>query len=160
MKSRQNLKRAQTVEAPKVWTVLAKCHHAVAVFAERSVVAEGLCLSDFMVLEALLHKGSLTISAIAEKVLLASASMTSAIDRLGERGLVTRSDSKEDRRVRLISLTAKGKKLITSMYSSHARHLEDIMKDLSSTERKQLQTLLKKLGCAAKEALNDMDKLR
>ena len=43
------------------------------------------------VLEVLLHKGPLTISVIGEKVLLASASMTSAIDRLEIRELVRRS---------------------------------------------------------------------
>ncbi len=154
---RNDKKGARSVGAPKVWTVLSKCHHAIAKFVERSVAAQGLCLSDFMVLEALLHKGPLTISAVGEKVLLASASMTSAIDRLDGRGLVTRSYSKADRRIRLISLTPKGKAMIASMYDSHASHLENMMKGVSTMERRQLEVLLKKIGYAAEESLDAVD---
>src|SRR5262249_12340195 len=58
--------------------------------AEQSIRNAGLCLTDFAALEALLHKGPLTITQIQEKVLLASGSMTAAIDWLEKRGLVVR----------------------------------------------------------------------
>ena len=70
------------VNAAKLWIVLARCHRVLAISVERSIAGLGLCLSDFMVLEALLHKGPLTISEIQAKVLLASGSMTAAVDRV------------------------------------------------------------------------------
>ena len=76
----------------------------------------GAGISDFMVLEVLLHKGPLTISAIGEKVLLASASMTSAIDRLEKRGLVRRRSCNSDRRIRIVELTDCGKAFIEEIY--------------------------------------------
>jgi MarR family 2-MHQ and catechol resistance regulon transcriptional repressor len=67
MKSKQ-----RKPNAAQLWIVLARCHRAVSTLVERSIADLGLCLSDFMVLEALLHKGPLTISDIQAKVLLAS----------------------------------------------------------------------------------------
>jgi len=72
---------------PKLWIVLARAHRALSMLVERSIANTGLCLSDFMVLEALLHKGPLTITAIQDKVLLATGSMTAAVDRVESKGL-------------------------------------------------------------------------
>ena len=102
----------EKIAAAKLWLVLARAAGAVGTYIERSMGLKGYCLTDFMILEALLHKGPMTISAIGEKVLLASASMTSAIDRLEERKLVHRSLSAEDRRVRLVNLTSEGRRFI------------------------------------------------
>ena len=113
---------------------------------------QGFCLTDFMILEALLHKGPLTISAIGEKVQLASASMTSAIDRLEERGLVRRSLSAEDRRVRLVDLSCDGKKFIARLFEKHSDDLEAISTGFSQDEREVLYAAFKKIGFAAKAA--------
>src|SRR5580704_678957 len=110
--------------APKLWIVLARCHHALALLVERDIASLGLCLSDFMVLEALLHKGPLTISEIQAKVLLASGSMTAAVDRLESRGLAIRKATAGDRRVRRIELTPAGRRLIAGAFGKHASRLE------------------------------------
>jgi MarR family 2-MHQ and catechol resistance regulon transcriptional repressor len=78
---------AQT-EAPRLWIVLSRCYRAVRQKAESSIAGAGMGLSDFAALEALLHKGPLTITEIQAKVLLASGSMTAAVDRLEKKGLV------------------------------------------------------------------------
>jgi MarR family 2-MHQ and catechol resistance regulon transcriptional repressor len=72
----------------------------------------GLCRTDFAALEAPLHKGRLTISQIRDKVLLASGSMTAAVDRL--EGLVVRKTSPRDRRARVLELTAEARPLAAS----------------------------------------------
>jgi MarR family transcriptional regulator, 2-MHQ and catechol-resistance regulon repressor len=146
------MKKDPAISAPKLWIVLARCYGSIAAYVEQSIAAEKLCLSDFMVLEVLLHKGPLTISEIGKKVLLANASMTSAIDRLDERGLVLRKADEEDRRIRLIHLTPRGRALISAIFDRHQRQLEVLMSDLSQTERTQLYRGLKKLGLAAQDA--------
>src|SRR5579864_9108256 len=90
------------ITAPKLWIVLARCHRAIAIAVERSIAELGLCLSDLMVLEALLHKGPLTISEIQAKVLLASGSMTAAVDRVESMGLVKIGSSSTDRRAKVL----------------------------------------------------------
>ena len=134
------------VTAPKLWIVLARCHRALASSVERGIENLGLCLSDFMVLEVLLHKGPLTISGIQAKVLLASGSMTAAVDRVESMGLVVRKTTPKDRRARLLELTPKGRRLIERAFEAHAGHLEEAMSVLDDRERRQLYAGLKKLG--------------
>src|ERR1700729_3185063 len=100
------------ISAPRLWLVLARAYGSMVSYIEGAIAGQGLGLSDFMVLEVLLHKGPLPISAIGEKVLLASASMTSAIDRLEKRGLVDRRSCNSDRRLRYVELTDCGKAFI------------------------------------------------
>ena len=134
------------VSAPRLWIVLARCHRALNLAVERSIAELGLGLSDFMVLEALLHKGPLTISEIQVKVLLASGSMTAAVDRVEAMGLVVRKTATEDRRARLLTLTPKGRRLVEAAFREHTGHLEAAMSILNDTEKQQLYGPLKKLG--------------
>jgi MarR family 2-MHQ and catechol resistance regulon transcriptional repressor len=137
------------IEAIKLWTVLARCHRALSDHANRSIAGTNLCMSDFTALEALLHKGPLTIGQIQEKVLLTSGSMTAAIDRLEKRGDVTREPVEADRRSRLVRLTAPGRKLIRSAFRRHAQDMEAAFSVLNDEEREQLYGLSKKLGLFA-----------
>jgi len=141
------------VSAPRLWLVLARAYGSMVSYIEGSIVAQGLGLSDFMVLEVLLHKGPLTISAIGEKVLLASASMTSAIDRLEKRGLVQRRSCSSDRRIRLVELTDCGKTFIEEIFARHEKDLEAVTSGLSDEERQVMYEGLKKIGHAAKVAV-------
>jgi len=152
----EDMKTKQTKpNAAQLWIVLARCHRAVSALVERSVAELGLCLSDFMVLEALLHKGPLTISAIQAKVLLASGSMTAAVDRLEKRGLVVRKTTVADRRARLLELTAEGRQLIDRAFKEHAADLERVMAALDTAEKDELYVCLKKLGQFAAETLRE-----
>lgn len=134
------------LSASKLWIVLARCYRALALSVERSMGALGLCLSDFMVLEVLFHKGPLTISEIQAKILLASGSMTAAVDRVESRGLVVRKTTAKDRRARVLELTADGRRLIEGAFGKHARDLDGLMSVLDEREKKSVYASLKKLG--------------
>ena len=134
----------------RLWTVLARAYRSMADVLEASVAEEGMCLSDFAVLEVLLHKGSLPISTIGEKVLLTNAAMTAAVDRLEVRGLVKRVCSEEDGRVRLVTLTACGRKLITDVFRRHEAEIEGMMGGLDAEARDGMRAGLKTIGLTAK----------
>jgi len=148
------VKKSDRITAPRLWLVIAKSYRALSQLAERSIANTGLCLTDFGALEALLHKGPLTISEIQDKVRLASGSMTAAVDRLEKLGLVVRKASPNDRRARVVHLTAEGKRLAASSFERHAKDLEALMSVMSEREREQLHTSLKKLGLLAAEKLD------
>jgi MarR family 2-MHQ and catechol resistance regulon transcriptional repressor len=126
-----------------------KASRAVSACARDSIEHTGLGLSDFAVLEALLHVGPLAVNAIGRKVFLTSGSITTAVDRLVSRGLVSRTDDPEDRRVRVIALTNEGRRLITPAYAQHEADLEQVVSTLTPSERTTLFALLRKLGRAA-----------
>jgi MarR family transcriptional regulator, 2-MHQ and catechol-resistance regulon repressor len=135
--------------AGQLWVVLARCHRALSQLVERSVANAGLGLSDFMILEALLHKGPLTIGEIQVKVLLASGSMTAAVDRLERKGCIVRKPDAQDRRAKVIELTREGRKLITRIFSGHMTELEQWVSVLSEKEMEQTYGVLRKLGLHA-----------
>ncbi len=139
--------------AASVWLVMMKAHRSLQALMEQSIASLGIGVSDFMILEALLHKGAMKISQLGEKVLLANASMTAAIDRLEQRGLVERQSGETDRRVRTVQLTGCGRHLIEQLYAKHERDIDVLMQPLQPAEREELRSSLKKLGLAAQEAL-------
>jgi MarR family transcriptional regulator, 2-MHQ and catechol-resistance regulon repressor len=140
------------IEAPRLWIVLSRCYRSVSQIAESSIAEAGLCLSDFAALEALLHKGPLTITEIQSKVLLASGSMTAAVDRFERKGLVIRRATPSDRRAKVLELTSEGKRVAEAAFQRHAAELQAAMAILNGTEKRQLYGLLKKLGLFAAEA--------
>jgi MarR family 2-MHQ and catechol resistance regulon transcriptional repressor len=129
-----------------LWLILMKAYRALAQVDARSIASSGLGISDFAVLEILLHKGPLPVNAIGRNVMLTSGSITTAIDRLERKRFVRRQACPNDRRVTYVTLTATGRTLIRRVFSAHASKLETVFEPLSAAERSALATLLKKLG--------------
>lgn len=141
-----------------VFLVLWKAARAVQAYAEKSIMDLEIGGSDFAVLEALLHKGSLPVNEIGKKVLLTSGSITVAVDRVEEKGLVERRAHGTDRRARIVHLTKEGRKLITRAYTQHAADLEQLVSaSLTPKERATLIRLLKKIGYQAAEYAQSQD---
>jgi MarR family transcriptional regulator, 2-MHQ and catechol-resistance regulon repressor len=136
----------QDTSGVHVWLVLMKAYHALAARAEESLNLSdtGLGDSDFRVLEALLSKGPLPVNTIGPKVWLTPGSISVAVDRLEKKKLVKRRTT-DDRRVRLVGLTAKGRELVAKTFERHAAAMEKAC-SLSKEERLNLLELLKKLG--------------
>ena len=109
----------------------------------------GLCMSDFAILEVLLHKGPLPVNVIGQKVLLTSGSITTAVTRLETRGLVSKQPGTRDRRVTEVHLTPEGETFAREQYARHLECLQAITRVLSAEEQGTLVTLLKKLGLHA-----------
>lgn len=148
-------KLADDATGAHVWLVLMKAFRSVQRHAAASIASLDLGLSDFVVLEMLLHKGPMKVNDIGRKVDLTSGSITTAVDRLQARGLVSRQVDGEDARSRIVRLTAKGNALIRTAFAAHADRLEMAAGGLDAKERKQLITLLKKLGLEAQARLGE-----
>ena len=129
-----------------VWLVFMKAFQALLPHAARSIKRTELGDSDFRVLEALLHKGPLPVNTIGPKVWLTPGSISVAVDRLVKKGLVSRKDHPDDRRVRQVELTTKGRALIARGFQEHSAAMETSVRVLSKNERLTLLRLLKKLG--------------
>lgn len=147
-------------EGVHLWLILWKATRSMEDFAHSSLQATGLGLTDFAILEALLHKGPLPVNAFREKVLLSSGSMTAAVDRLEKAGFVERRSTKDDRRTRLVHLTAKGRKQIEPVFARHRRDMEEAFECLNPTQRDVLGAMLRKLGEHANGLTNNTDNVR
>jgi MarR family transcriptional regulator, 2-MHQ and catechol-resistance regulon repressor len=136
----------QKTEATHVFLVLWRTYRAMLSKSEDSRKNLGLGDSDFRVLEVLLHKGPTPVNVIGEKVELTTGSITTAVDRMEAKWLVVRKNHPEDRRVRIVELTPKGRRLIEKAYAQHEIDMERAMKHFSREDRAVLIELLKRLG--------------
>jgi len=150
----KQLNSTPDVSATHVWLILRKAGRAVEQNAMSSVSGLHLGLTDFAVLELLLHKGPQPVNVIGKKILLTSGSITSAIDRLEARKLVHRTPHPEDRRARVVQVTACGKRIIKDAFRQHELDMEETMAVLTHHERRELTRLLKKVGLFAAARLN------
>ncbi len=128
------------------WLIWMKGFQAAAKYLYAGLEETGLDDTDFRILEALLNKGPLPVNTIGPKVNLTPGSISVAVDRLLDRGLVSRVESPEDRRVRVVSLTLKGKELIAPVFRKHAVEIRKMFADASPKEVRSLETILKKIG--------------
>ena len=146
------LMKKPSSDAIHVWLVLNKAWQAITRYGAAGIQHAGLGDSDFRVLEVLLHKGPLPVNTIGPKVNLTPGSISVAIDRLYGKGLVSRVESAEDRRIRIVALTPSGKKLIVPVFRKHAAAMRKVFSELSSDELQQLESILRRVGRRA-EAL-------
>jgi MarR family 2-MHQ and catechol resistance regulon transcriptional repressor len=128
------------------WLVWMKAFQAAAKYLYAGLEDTGLCDSDFRILEALLNRGPLPVNTIGPKVNLTPGSISVAVDRLFDKGLVSRVESPEDRRVRVVSLTPRGKELIGPIFRKHAGEIGKLFADTTPKEVRSLETILKKIG--------------
>jgi MarR family 2-MHQ and catechol resistance regulon transcriptional repressor len=125
---------------------LTRCTNSVlARLAERNTIGD-LTYSQFAVLEALYHLGSMTQSEISTKVLKSGSNMTTVIDNLERDGLVRRERDAKDRRVIHIHLTEAGTGKIEAVFPNHVAVLVEEFGLLSASEQVTLGKLCKKLG--------------
>src|SRR5437899_6415381 len=119
MKRRRLRKQAPDASGTHLWLLMMKAHRTLQRLATRSIEASEVGLSDFAVLEMLLHKGPQPVNEIGRRIELTSGAITTAVDRLESRGLVTREAHENDRRARIVRLTARGKEQAVKVFAGH-----------------------------------------
>jgi len=85
------------------------------------------------------------ISDLQERVLLSQPALSRLVERLVERGLVSRCEDPHDGRAVRVSLTDQGRELQRSIGRRHAADVTDAMAALSDDELSQLAALTAKL---------------
>ena len=147
--------RKQPPEALHAWLVMLKAWHSMSRYLLPSLLEEGLGESDFRVLEVLMHKGPMPVNAIGPKVYLNPGSVSVAVDRLYKKGLVSRAECSEDRRVRTVSLTEKGRQMFVPLFRRHTALIKRAFQDVSGEEMQQVEQVLKKIGKRAESLAED-----
>ncbi len=105
----------------------------------------GLSLGQFAVLEALYHKGDLSVGEVQRKILSSSGTMPVIVRNLEKRGLLTKSPDGEDRRRNILHITEEGRKLIAEIFPLNKELILESLSPLSREEKDALLKLLKKL---------------
>lgn len=135
--------------ALELFTVLSRAYNWVNAHATRDHRRYGLNPTEFGILELLYHKGPMPLQQIGEKILISSGNITYSVDKLEQKHLLARRPAQNDRRVIFAELTEEGTALLKDIFPQHAEVLRAATAGLTSEEKAQAITLLKKLGLAA-----------
>jgi MarR family 2-MHQ and catechol resistance regulon transcriptional repressor len=114
--------------------------------AIRFLNESGITESQFYVLDAIYHYGSLNQKEIGEKVFRSGGNITLVIDNLEKQDLVKRVRGKEDRRFFTIHLTKAGKNQMDKLFPKFLSAVVYEMKSLNEADQVKLQKYCKMIG--------------
>jgi len=139
--------KAEEIETSKLWLVLSRTHRALVGFIEGGIAAQGMNVSDFLVLEALFYHQPLGLEDIAQKTRLADPTVFGAVERLERFNLIGRTLCPQDfGESWTVTLTKHGFEVLSKVYAQHVKDTEIAMGGLTSEERVHLYRGLKKIG--------------
>jgi MarR family 2-MHQ and catechol resistance regulon transcriptional repressor len=95
------------------------------------------------------------VNAIGPKVYLNPGSVSVAVDRLYNKGFVSRAECTKDRRVRTVSLTEEGRRMFVPLFRRHTALIKRAFQDVTVEERQQIELVLKKIGKRAERLAED-----
>jgi MarR family transcriptional regulator, 2-MHQ and catechol-resistance regulon repressor len=134
------------IRALNSYIKLVRATEAVNARTGQNFMAAGLSVSQFGVLEALLHGGPLCQRDLARKILKSTGNITMVIDNLEKRGLVLRERDSGDRRFITIHLSDAGRELIAAIFPKQVAAIVAEMSALTDEEQEELARLCRKLG--------------
>jgi MarR family 2-MHQ and catechol resistance regulon transcriptional repressor len=138
--------KPEQIRALDAYIKLTRAAGSINLAMSRSLSQSGLTESQFGVLEALHHLGPMRPCELAAKLLTSGANMTTVIDNLEKRNLISRERDTDDRRSFTIRLTDEGDAIISELFPRHADFITQGMSALDPGEQLMLGELCRKLG--------------
>lgn len=115
-----------------------------AIFAQELAGAE-LTSVQLIALAAIIDSPKLDATRLAEMIDFDKATIGGVVERLERKGLIERTVSKADRRVKTLVATRAGKRLLAESMDSVERVQEQLLAPLSAAERENFMRLLRRI---------------
>jgi DNA-binding MarR family transcriptional regulator len=130
--------------AIKIGAFMLRCMGGRSSEVFRVIDDSGLTFSQMKVLVELetAEEDARTVTALSEELGISAASASRAADGLVRKKLLTRVEDADDRRVRRLALTAKGRELAERIISARLAGLEGFADSLEPDERQKLEAAL------------------
>lgn len=130
----------------KILIALHRVVNAVDSKTAKLVKAYGLSLGQFAVLEALYHKGEMTVGQVQKKILSSTGTMPVIIKNLEKRQFISRKEDENDKRKRLLYITDKGRDIISKVFPKNKEIIIEYFKNMEIDEKKEFLRLMKSLN--------------
>jgi DNA-binding MarR family transcriptional regulator len=126
-----------------LWVRLAKCYGLVLREVRDAQADSKVTLAQFDVLAQLLrHEDGMTVGQLSAVLLVTAGNVTGLVDRMSARGWVTRRASVDDQRVRIVRLTAAGRRIAVREVQRQEELLGRVFGALSKSEQSSLSLQL------------------
>lgn len=106
----------------------------------------GLSLAQMTVLMHLYYQGPSEVTNFCEMMQITPAGASQMIERMVQQGVVQRSEAPIDRRVRLVSLTEQGRRLVEESIAARQVWLEQLVENLPEQDRERINEALQTLN--------------
>ncbi|GGA87254.1 MarR family transcriptional regulator [Neiella marina] len=106
----------------------------------------GLTSPQLLVLQALKNRGPMISREIANEISLSQATVTSILDRLEAKQLISRTRSEQDRRKVLVSLTSHGEEKTAGAPAPLQEHFVEQFQELEDWEQSMILASLQRLA--------------
>jgi DNA-binding MarR family transcriptional regulator len=137
-------------DSPDLTWLLHRAAQHMRTALDEAAQAHGLTLArDWIVLAALSSGARQTQLSLANSLGLDKTTMTSLLDRLETRGLITRRPDRHDRRARIPELTEAGRRVEAEVTGARDRVEAHLLRTFTEAEQRQLRELLARLTAAA-----------
>ncbi len=111
-----------------------------------SIRRDDITLQQAALIRILVQNGPTSMHKLSEELMVTPPNITGIVDRLEQKGLVERIESKQDRRKTEIMLTAKGEALHQKVREDYRESLGKSLASLTHDEQETLALLLAKLS--------------
>lgn len=116
-------------------------NHVSHAFA-RKVEARGVTVAEWVLLRVLYAHDALAPSALADQMGMTRGAISKLTDRLADKELVTRTVDKEDRRCRVLALTAPGRALVPELSALADQNDAEFFSHLSAADREAVRQVM------------------
>jgi DNA-binding MarR family transcriptional regulator len=113
--------------------------------------ATGLSMPQFGILMQLHYRKDCGVSDIGERFDITNAAASQLVDKLVQSGLIQRQEDPNDRRAKLLNLTAKGRELIQQDVEKRYRWVDQLTGKLTAEERAKIAEALSIMTQTAQE---------
>ena len=103
----------------------------------------GITYPQFQVLEALLHKGNMTVGDIRNSILSSNGTIPVIINNLQKMSMVNRAKDPQDNRRSIVKLTNKGRELILEVWAKNEQMFSRKFSVWTEDEKKELIRLFR-----------------
>lgn len=106
----------------------------------------GLTSGQFAVLEALYHKGELSVGEVQDKILSTSGTIPVIVKNLEKEGFLQKSNDESDKRRFILQITQKGKELMDIIYPENEEIIISMINTWSKDEQEEILNYMRKFG--------------
>lgn len=114
------------------------------ILLSRKLLYENMAITEFKTLLILFNEGDTPIQKMARKVFLTSGSMTYIANKLVNKQFIYKTQSNEDKRVFMLSLTEKGREKIKALILFTEPIIEDYFSGYTKNEKERIIKILRK----------------
>ncbi|MEW9077215.1 MarR family winged helix-turn-helix transcriptional regulator [Terrisporobacter glycolicus] len=106
----------------------------------------GLTSAQFAVLEALYHKGDLSVGEVQDKILSTSGTIPVIVKNLEKEGFLEKRNDDNDKRRFILHITQKGRELMDIVYPENEAIIISMMNIWNKEEQEEILKYMRKIG--------------